>query len=124
MKLKRFVGLVGFVLFRRDEFLISGQNDVFLIEDNEPTSYEEYFNNLESNKWLIVMKLEMNSMYENQVCTLADPLEGIKPIGCKWVFKKKIDMEGKVRLLATKLGLWLKGIVKNKELTMMRLLAM
>ena len=41
------------------------------------------------------MKSKMDSMYVNQVWTLVNP-EGIKPIGCKWVFKKKIDMEGKV----------------------------
>ena len=35
-------------------------------------------------------------MYTNQVWTLVDPPEGIKPIGCKWVFKKKTDMEGNV----------------------------
>ena len=44
-------------------------------------------------------------MYENQVWTLVDPLEGIKLIGCKWIFKKKTDMECnvvtyKVRLVA------------------------
>ena len=43
-------------------------------------------------------------MYENQVWTLVDPPKGIKPIGCKWVFKKETDMEGnlvtyKVRLV-------------------------
>ena len=27
---------------------------------------------------------------------MVDPPEGIKPIGCKWVFKKKTDMEGNV----------------------------
>ena len=42
------------------------------------------------------MKLEMNSMYTNQVWTLVDPPKGIKPIGCKWIFKKKTDMEGNV----------------------------
>ena len=31
-----------------------------------------------------------------KVWTLSDAPEGIKPIGCKWVFKKKIDVEGKV----------------------------
>ena len=80
-------------------------NKILLIEDNEPTTYEEYMNSLESDKWLIAMKSEMVSMYENQVWTLVDPPEGIKPIGCKWVFKKKTNMEGKVvtykaRLLA------------------------
>ena len=33
---------------------------------------------------------------KNQVWTLVDPLEGIKPIGCKLVFKNKKNMEGKV----------------------------
>ena len=28
-------------------------------------------------------------MYSNGVWILVDPLEGIKPIGCKWVYKKK-----------------------------------
>ena len=47
----------------------------------------------------------MDSMYTNQVWTLIDPPEGIKPIGCKWIFKKKTDMEGivityKARLVA------------------------
>ena len=28
--------------------------------------------------------------------TLVDPLKGIKPIWCKWVFKKKTEMEGNV----------------------------
>ena len=42
------------------------------------------------------MKSEMNSMYDNQDWNLVDPPEGIKPIGCKWVFKKKTDIEGNV----------------------------
>ena len=67
-----------------------------LKENDEPTTYEEYLNCSESNKWLVAMNSEMDSMYENQVWTLVDPPEGIKPIGCKWVFKKKIDMEDNV----------------------------
>ena len=42
------------------------------------------------------MKSEMDSMYHNNVWTLVDPPKGVKPVGCKWVFKKKTDMEGKV----------------------------
>ena len=53
-------------------------------------------NSSESDKWLITMKLEMDSIYINQVWTLVDPPEGIKPIGCKWVFKKKTYMDGNV----------------------------
>ncbi|KAK8694636.1 hypothetical protein V6N13_072183 [Hibiscus sabdariffa] len=39
----------------------------------------------------------MNSMSRNQVWTLVEPPKGIKPIGCKWVFKKKTDMDGNVQ---------------------------
>ena len=42
------------------------------------------------------MQSEMDSMYENQVWDLVPAPEGVKPIGCKWVFRKKTDMEGKV----------------------------
>jgi hypothetical protein len=43
------------------------------------------------------MKSKMNSMYTNQVWTLVKPLEGIKPITCKWVFKRKTDMDDNVQ---------------------------
>ena len=42
------------------------------------------------------MQSEMDSMYENQVWDLVAAPEGVTPIGCKWVFRKKTDMEGKV----------------------------
>ena len=57
---------------------------------------EKYLNSSEFDKWVIAMKSKMDSMYENHVWNLVDPLEGIKSIGCKWVFKKKTDMEGNV----------------------------
>ena len=49
----------------------------------------------------------MDSMYENEFWTLVDPPIGTKPIGCKWVFKKKTDMDGKVSTY--KAGLVAKG---------------
>ena len=83
-------------VLERYVFLISEQKDVLLIENDEPTTYEESLNSSESDQWLKSMKSEMDSMYTNQVWTLVDPPEGIKPIGCKWIFKKKTDMEGNV----------------------------
>ena len=83
-------------VIKRYGFLINEQRDVLLIENDEPTIYEEFLNSSEFDKWFIAMKLEMDSMYENQIWTLVNPPEGIKPIGCKWIFKKKTDMEGNV----------------------------
>ena len=67
-----------------------------LIEDDEPITYKEFLNSSESEKCLVAMESEVDSMYEKQVWTLVDPPEGIKPIGCKWAFKKKTNMEGNV----------------------------
>ena len=49
------------------------------------------------------MKSEMQSMYDNKVWTLVDPPEGVKTIGCKWVFKEKTDMDGKVNVFKARL---------------------
>ena len=83
-------------VLERYGFLISEQKDVLLIENDEPTTYKESLSSSESNQWLNATNSEMDSMYTNQVWTLVDPPEGIKPIGCKWIFKKKTDMEGNV----------------------------
>ncbi|KAG8473016.1 hypothetical protein CXB51_034911 [Gossypium anomalum] len=60
---------------------------------NKPRTYQEVVTSPDSKKWLEAMTSEMDSMYENQVWTLIDPPEGVKPIRCKWVFKKKTDMD-------------------------------
>ena len=39
----------------------------------------------------------MESMKVNDVWTLVDPPEGVKPIGCKWVFKRKRGADRKVK---------------------------
>ena len=93
-------------------FLISEQKDVLLIENDEPTTYEESLNSSESDQWLNAMKSEMDSMYTNQGWTLVDPPEGIKPIGFKWIFKKKTDMEGNV--ITYKARLMAKGYRKRQ----------
>lgn len=72
---------------------------------DEPVTYQEAVSGLESDKWHDAMKAEIQSMSENQVWNLVDAPVGCKVIGCKWVFKKKTDMDGivhtyKARLVA------------------------
>ncbi|KAK8640999.1 hypothetical protein V6N13_008750 [Hibiscus sabdariffa] len=78
-------------------FLVTTHGDVILVDQDEPKTYQEAVASPDSEKWLEAMRSEMNSMLENQVWTLVEPPEGIKPIGCKWVFKKKTDMDGNVQ---------------------------
>ena len=35
-------------------------------------------------------------MHQNQIWYLVDPPEGIVPIGCKWIFKKKMGADGQI----------------------------
>ena len=74
----------------RYEFLITDDNDVLIVDQSEPTSYQEAINSPDSKKWLEAMKSEMQYMYDNQVWNLIDPTDSLKIIGCKWVFKKKL----------------------------------
>ncbi|KAK8597187.1 hypothetical protein V6N12_065663 [Hibiscus sabdariffa] len=78
-------------------FLVTTHGDVILVDQDEPKTYQEVVSSLDSEKWLEAMRYKMDSMSNNQVWTLVEPPEGIKPIGCKWVFKKKTDMDGNVQ---------------------------
>ncbi|KAK8589956.1 hypothetical protein V6N12_024343 [Hibiscus sabdariffa] len=78
-------------------FLVTTHGDVILVDQDEPKTYQEAVLSPDSKKWLEAMRSEMDSMSNNQVWTLVEPPEGIKPIGCKWVFKKKTDMDGNVQ---------------------------
>ena len=49
------------------------------------------------------MKSEMQSMYDNQVWTLINSHDGLKTIACKWVFKRKTDIDGNVHTFKERL---------------------
>ena len=76
---------------------------MLIVDQSNPTSYQKAINSLDSEKWLEAMKSEIQSMYDNHVWTLIDPTDGLKTIGCKWVFKKKTDMDGNVHTYKVRL---------------------
>jgi hypothetical protein len=60
----------------------------------------------------------MESMRENQVWDLVDRPDGVRAIECKWIYKKKIYIDGNVHIY--KAMLVAKGFVKFKVLIMTR----
>ena len=46
--------------------------EVMLLDNGEPSNYEEAMAGLDSNKWLEAMQSEIESMYENKVWTFTD----------------------------------------------------
>ena len=45
----------------------------------------------------------MESIYSNQVWLHVDPPDGVKPIGCKWIYKRKRGVDGKVETFKARL---------------------
>lgn len=66
-----------------------------LLDNGEPTNYEEVMMSPDSDKWLEATKSEIRSMYENKVWTLVDFPNDRQAIENKWIFKKKTDADGK-----------------------------
>ena len=71
-------------------FLVTDNHDVILMDHDEPASYQEAISSTDSDRWLEAIKSKMQSMYDNQVWTLIDPPNGLKTIGCKWVFTRRL----------------------------------
>jgi len=87
----------------RMNLLITGERDILLMENDEPRTYAEAMMDPDSEKWQSAMRSEIDSMGHNQVWNLVDPPEGVRPIECKWIFKKKRDMDGNVHVYKARL---------------------
>jgi hypothetical protein len=59
--------------------MITGERDILLLDSDEPMTYAEAI-------------MDPDSMDDNQVWNLVDPPDGVKPIECKWIYKKKRDI--------------------------------
>ena len=47
---------------------------------------------------MIAMQDEMKSLYKNQTWSLVNKPKDKRIVGCKWLFKKKIEAAGKARI--------------------------
>nr|GEV37762.1 hypothetical protein [Tanacetum cinerariifolium] len=69
----------------------------------EPVNYKAALLDPESEKWLNVMNVEMQSMKDNEVWVLVELPPNGKTVGSKWIFKKKTDMDGVVHTYKARL---------------------
>ena len=59
--------------------------------EDDPISFSQVKQSVNSHKLIETMKDEMKSMKDNDVWDLVKLLEGAKSIGCKWIYKTKQD---------------------------------
>jgi hypothetical protein len=69
---------------------------VLIFIDDEPKSVGEAVDSVEGKLWKDAMVKEMESLYKNETWDLVKLPSGRKPIGSKWVFKKKMNVAGQV----------------------------
>ena len=95
----------GRVVQQPDRYLGVGEAQVIASSDgaDDPLTYRSAMDDSDKEEWLKAMNLEMESMYSNSVWDLVDQPDGVKPIGCKWIYKRKRGADGKVQTFKARL---------------------
>nr|GEV41445.1 hypothetical protein [Tanacetum cinerariifolium] len=82
--------------------IVSQEEDVILVLEehslgdlNEPANYKAALSDPKFEKWLVAMNAEMQSMYDNKVWRLVVLPTNAKVVKSKWIYKKKMEMDGK-----------------------------
>jgi len=71
-------------------------NFALSITDDDPRTVKEAVDSEDGKLWKEAMVDEMASLHKNEAWDMVDLLARRKPIGSKWVFKKKTNAKGKV----------------------------
>eukprot|EP00253_Pinus_taeda_P035607 PITA_35607 len=71
-------------------------NFALSITDDDPRTMKEAVDSEDGKLWKEAMVDEMASLHKNEAWELVELPAGRKPIGSKWVFKKKTNAKGKV----------------------------
>src|SRR3954467_11397913 len=82
-----------------------GDDFIGYLVDDTPISISEAYASPDADYWKEAVHSEMNSILANETWEITGRPYGCKPVGCKWVFKKKLRPDGtiekyKARLVA------------------------
>ena len=82
-----------------------GDDYIVYLVDDTPTIIEEAYSSPDADLWKEAVRSEMDSIMSNETWEIVDRPYWCKPIGYKWVFKKKLRPDGtieryKARLVA------------------------
>jgi hypothetical protein len=92
-----------------------GDDFIVCFVDDTPKTIEEAYSSPNADYWKKVVSSEMDSIMMNGTWEVIERPYGCKPVGCKWVFKKKLRPV--LLLISTRLGLWPRAIPRRKGKT-------
>ena len=85
-----------------DDYVVYLEEADIGIKD-DPRTFKEAMESVNSDKWMDAMKGELESMATNEVWDIIELPKGSKVVDCKWVFKTKRDSKGKVERFKARL---------------------
>ncbi|GKA89968.1 zinc finger, CCHC-type containing protein [Tanacetum coccineum] len=65
-------------------------------KEDDPKTFDEVMKSQDVAFWKEEINDEMDSIMGNNTWVLADLPPGCKPLGCKWIFKRKLKVDGNV----------------------------
>nr|GEZ00363.1 zinc finger, CCHC-type [Tanacetum cinerariifolium] len=71
------------------------RKDCYNIEE-DPRTYNEAMQSLDATLWKEAIDDKIRSIMENNTWVLSDLPPGCKLLGCKWIFKKKMKVDGTI----------------------------
>ncbi|GKF67859.1 hypothetical protein Tco_0197538 [Tanacetum coccineum] len=75
----------------RDE--VSDQHSYCINVEDDPKTFDEAMKSQDVAFWKEAINDEMNFIMGNNTWVLADLPLGCKPLGCKWIFKRKLKVD-------------------------------
>ncbi|KAH9792396.1 hypothetical protein KPL71_004098 [Citrus sinensis] len=86
-------------------YIFLGETNMAISDEHvqNPTSYNEALIDRDVKFWKKAMNQEMESVYSNKVWELVEAPNGVKPIGCKWIYKRKRGVDGRVETFKARL---------------------
>ncbi|KAK1694859.1 hypothetical protein QYE76_011556 [Lolium multiflorum] len=73
-----------------------GNDFIVYLVDDTPTTISEALASPDADYWKEAVQSEMDSILANGTWELTERPYGCKPVGCKWVFKKKLRADGTI----------------------------
>jgi hypothetical protein len=99
-----------FISLQAIVFLVEGNRDIVLTKilivlntEDDPKSFSEAMSSRDAAFWKEAVNDEMDSILSNNTWVLVDLPLSSKPIGCKWVFRRKYNSDGSIQTFKERL---------------------
>jgi hypothetical protein len=99
-----------FISFQAIVLLVEGDRDkvlnkipIVLNTEEDPKCFNEAMSSRDAAFWKEAVNDEMDSILSNNTWVLVDLPPGSKPIGCKWVFRRKYTTDGSIQAFKARL---------------------